>query len=144
MIYAAFQAGACDYVLKDATPAGMIKAVRDAFYERSVIKPQVAKKIRKEFKRIKDNEDSLLYTIYLTQLLTDTEREILNALYRGQSQKEICEQRFISHATMKTHLRNIVKKMKCKTIQDVLEKAESCGFFYYMERMQKSMEIDGD
>lgn len=144
MIYAAFQAGACDYVLKDATPAGMIKAVRDAFYERSVIKPQVAKKIRKEFKRIKDNEDSLLYTIYLTQLLTDTEREILNALYRGQSQKEICEQRFISNSTMKTHLRNIVKKMKCKTIQDVLEKAESCGFFYYMERMQRSMEIDGD
>ena len=30
MIYAAFQAGACDYVLKTATPAAMVSCVKDA------------------------------------------------------------------------------------------------------------------
>lgn len=137
MIYAAFQAGACDYVLKTATPATMIQCVKDAYYEKSVIRPQVAKKLRTEFKRIKNNEDSLLYTIYLVQLLTDTERDILSALHDGKNQKEICRERFIEPATMKTHIRNIVKKMKRKSIEDVLEQVEQSGFFYYMDKIRE-------
>lgn len=140
MVYAAFQAGACDYVQKTAAPAAMIQCVRDAFYERSVMKPQVARKIRTEFKRIKDNEDSMIYTLYLIQLLTDAERDILSALYEGASQKEICRLRFIEPTTMKTHIRNILKKMKCRTIEDVIKKAETSGFFYYMKKVRERQE----
>lgn len=136
MIYAAFQAGACDYVLKTATPAAMVSCVKDAYYEKSVIRPQVAKKLRKEFKRIKNNEDSLIYTIYLVQLLTDTERNILEALHEGKDQKEICRERFIEPVTMKTHIRNIVKKMKQKNIEDVLSQVEQSGYFYYMDKIK--------
>ena len=136
MIYAAFLAGACDYVLKTATPAAMVSCVKDAYYEKSVIRPQVAKKLRKEFKRIKNNEDSLIYTIYLVQLLTDTERNILEALHEGKDQKEICRERFIEPVTMKTHIRNIVKKMKQKNIEDVLSQVEQSGYFYYMDKIK--------
>lgn len=136
MIYAAFQAGACDYVLKTATPAAMVSCVKDAYYEKSVIRPRVAKKLRKEFKRIKNNEDSLIYTIYLVQLLTDTERNILEALHEGKDQKEICRERFIEPVTMKTHIRNIVKKMKQKNIEDVLSQVEQSGYFYYMDKIK--------
>lgn len=137
MIYAAFQAGACDYILKTASAAAMLQCVRDAFYEKSVLRPQVAKKLRREFKRIKNNEDSLLYTIYLVQLLTDTERDILAALHEGKSSKDICKERFIEQVTLKTHIRNIVKKMKSKSIEDVLEKVEQSGFFYYMDKIRE-------
>lgn len=140
MIYAAFQAGACDYVLKTATPAAMVSCVKDACYEKSVIRPQVAKKLRKEFKRIKNNEDSLIYTIYLVQLLTDTERNILEALHEGKDQKEICRERFIEPVTMKTHIRNIVKKMKQKNIEDVLSQVEQSGYFYYMDKIKSRQE----
>jgi DNA-binding NarL/FixJ family response regulator len=140
MIYAAFQAGACDYVQKTATPAVMVQCVRDAYHEKSAIRPQVAKKIRREFKRIKNNEDSLLYTIYLIQLLTDTERDILNALHKGKSQKEICALRYIEPATMKTHVRNIIKKMKCRSIEDALEQVEKSGFFYYMDKVREKLQ----
>lgn len=140
MIYAAFQAGACDYVLKTATPAAMVSCVKDAYYEKPVIRPQVAKKLRKEFKRIKNNEDSLIYTIYLVQLLTDTERNILEALHEGKDQKEICRERFIEPVTMKTHIRNIVKKMKQKNIEDVLSQVEQSGYFYYMDKIKSRQE----
>lgn len=140
MIYAAFQAGACDYVLKTATPAAMVSCVKDAYYEKSVIRPQVAKKLRKEFKRIKNNEDSLIYTIYLVQLLTDTERNILEALHEGKDQEEICRERFIEPVTMKTHIRNIVKKMKQKNIEDVLSQVEQSGYFYYMDKIKSRQE----
>lgn len=140
MIYAAFQAGACDYLLKTATPAAMVSCVKDAYYEKSVIRPQVAKKLRKEFKRIKNNEDSLIYTIYLVQLLTDTERNILEALHEGKDQKEICRERFIEPVTMKTYIRNIVKKMKQKNIEDVLSQVEQSGYFYYMDKIKSRQE----
>lgn len=140
MIYAAFQAGACDYLLKTATPAAMVSCVKDAYYEKSVIRPQVAKKLRKEFKRIKNNEDSLIYTIYLVQLLTDTERNILEALHEGKDQKEICRERFIEPVTMKTHIRNIVKKMKQKNKEDVLSQVEQSGYFYYMDKIKSRQE----
>lgn len=140
MIYAAFQAGACDYVLKTATPAAIVSCVKDAYYEKSVIRPQVAKKLRKKFKRIKNNEDSLIYTIYLVQLLTDTERNILEALHEGKDQKEICRERFIEPVTMKTHIRNIVKKMKQKNIEDVLSQVEQRGYFYYMDKIKSRQE----
>ncbi len=140
MIYAAFQAGACDYVQKTATSAAMIQCVRDAYYEKSAIRPQVAKKIRKEFKRIRNNEESLIYTLYLIQLLTDTEQDILNALHKGKSQKEICTLRYIEPTTMKTHIRNIIKKMKCKSIEDALMQVEKSGFFYYMDKVRDKIQ----
>ena len=140
MIYAAFQAGACDYIQKTATPAMMLQCVRDAYHERSVMKPTVARKIRTEFKRIKDNEDSLIYTLYLVQLLTDTERDILYAFHSGMTQKEICQARYIQPSTMKTHVRNILHKMKCRKMEDVLKKAESCGFFYYMDKIREKQQ----
>ena len=140
MIYAAFQAGACDYIQKTATPAMMLQCVLDAYHERSVMKPTVARKIRTEFKRIKDNEDSLIYTLYLVQLLTDTERDILYAFHSGMTQKEICQARYIEPSTMKTHMRNILHKMKCRKMEDVLKKAESCGFFYYMDKIREKQQ----
>ena len=140
MIYAAFQAGACDYIQKTATPAMMLQCVRDAYHERSVMKPTVARKIRTEFKRIKDNEDSLIYTLYLVQLLTDTERDILYAFHSGMTQKEICQARYIEPSTMKTHVRNILHKMKCRKMEDVLKKAGSWGFFYYMDKIREKQQ----
>lgn len=141
MVYAAFQAGACDYVQKTASAATMIQCVKAAYHERSVLRPQVAKKIRSEFKRIKDQEQSLIYNLYLIQLLTDTERDILSALFDGLTQKEICKQRYIEAATMKTHIRNILKKMKCKTIEDALKKGDSSGFFYYMNKVKENKDF---
>lgn len=115
----------------------MVQCVKDAYYEKSILRPQVAKKLRREFKRIKNNEDTLLYTIYLVQLLTDTERDILSALHEGKGAKDICRERFIEPATLKTHIRNIVKKMKCRSIEDVVDKVEQSGFFYYMDKIRE-------
>lgn len=142
MIYAAFRAGACDYVQKTASDASMVSCVRAAYHERSVLRPKVASKLRSEFKRIKDHEETLVYNLYLIQLLTDTERDILSALHEGLSQKEMCRQRYIGAATMKTHLRNILQKMKCRNIDDVLRKVEASGFFYYMYKVKEKQESE--
>ena len=114
-----------------------ITATQQILSELPEIKIIILTVYEEEFKRIKDQEESLIYNLYLIQLLTDTERDILSALHEGLSQKEVCKQRYIGTATMKTHIRNILQKMKCKSIEDVLQKADSSGFFYYMEKVKE-------
>jgi DNA-binding NarL/FixJ family response regulator len=43
--------------------------------------------------------------------LTTTEREILNLVVRGQTNKQIAQSRFVTEATVKFHLRNVFQKI---------------------------------
>lgn len=49
----------------------------------------------------------------LLQLLTTREKEILQLILDGKSNKEICSQLFIEQNTLKTHIKNIYKKTNC-------------------------------
>ena len=51
--------------------------------------------------------------------------------------KKRSAQRYIESATMKTHIRNITKKLKCRNIEDAIEKTEKSGFFYYMDKVKE-------
>lgn len=64
-VFEAFRLGVTDYVLKNSAPEELIGCVRDAYLNRSPIRPAIARKIRDEFQRIKKQEDSLLYCIHL-------------------------------------------------------------------------------
>jgi DNA-binding CsgD family transcriptional regulator len=59
------------------------------------------------------------YQKYLS--LTIREREILNLITKGYSNRKISEYLFISLNTMTTHRRNILKKLDCRTIPDLLK-----------------------
>ena len=60
LVFNAFKYGAVDYILKKASPSEIIRGVKDAYYNRSPIRPIIADIIRGEFQRIKP-EDSFLY-----------------------------------------------------------------------------------
>ena len=68
-VFEAFRLGVTDYVLKNSAPEELIGCVRDAYLNRSPIRPAIARKIRDEFQRIKKQEDSLLYCIQIVSQL---------------------------------------------------------------------------
>lgn len=98
LIVAAMNAGAQGYLLKDAPPEGLARAVRAVNEGRPVMSDQV--------------------TVALTRRLTQPrtslsarELEILEAVATGHTNKEIAQELFISQATVKTHLVHIFDKL---------------------------------
>ncbi|WP_242964864.1 response regulator transcription factor [Scatolibacter rhodanostii] len=135
-IFNAFQMGVCDYILKNSNPEEIITCIKDAYYNRSPIRPVIAEKIRSEFQRIYKAEKSLLYCLHLITQLTQTEVDILDLLNKGYTRKQICEVRYVEMSTVKTQIHNILKKFEMSNIVEVLELLNSMNVFEYLHNMK--------
>lgn len=71
----------------------------------------------------KVSENSIAYTT-----LSEREKEILQLLVRGLSNKEIGEKLFISHRTVDTHRTNIMKKLDVHNIAELVKLAVKNGW----------------
>ena len=119
-VFEAFRLGVTDYVLKNSAPEELIGCVRDAYLNRSPIRPAIARKIRDEFQRIKKQEDSLLYCIQIVSQLTQTELDILTMMSRGYTRSQICEIRCVELSTVKSQSHTILKKFGKNNMQELI------------------------
>lgn len=97
-ILAAVEAGASGYMLKDAAPEEIHRAVHAAAQGRTALAPAVAARL---MGRMRDESTSL----------STREVELLELLTTGLSNQQIARQLFISVATVKTHLVHIYQKL---------------------------------
>jgi DNA-binding NarL/FixJ family response regulator len=135
-VFAAFELGVCDYILKNSTPKEMIRCVKDAYYNRSPIRPVIAQKIRREFRRVKKSESSFLFCLQIILHLTPTELDILNLLYAGNSRKQICEIRCTEMSTVKTQIHHILKKFDQPSTEDLIAILGELHIFEYLHRLK--------
>jgi DNA-binding NarL/FixJ family response regulator len=106
----ALQQGAMGYLLKTATHADLVKAIRtthagELWAQRKVL-TQVVEHMRQQIRELQGPP------LELGEPLTDREREIVKWVMQGMLNKEIATQLGISEKTVKAHLRNIFRKMK--------------------------------
>lgn len=120
LIFSAFQLGACDYILKNASEEEIIHGVISAYNNSSPIRPEIACKIRNEFQRVKTYESSFLFMLNLLSTLTPRELDTLYLLSNGYSKKDICNMRCVEMSTVKSQVHNILKKFKKKKIADII------------------------
>jgi len=121
IIFKAFQMGAVNFLAEEYSELELINAVLDAFAGKSSIHYSTAMPIRKEFKRILDLHDNLIYVLNVLIKLTSTEIIILKHFYNGMKSQEIAKILFISNTTMKTHISHILKKFNLETMIQVVE-----------------------
>ncbi len=95
----AIEAGATGYLLKDAPRDELFTAVRAAAAGRTVLSPAVASRLVSRV-RGPGNEP-----------LSAREREVLELVARGTSNRQIAASLFISEATVKTHLAHVYAKL---------------------------------
>ncbi len=120
MIFSAFQLGACDYILKISKNEDIINGVIGAYHNQSPIRPEIASKIRNEFKRVKTYESSFLFMLNILSTLTPRELDTLNLLINGHTKKEVCELRCVEMSTVKSQVHSILKKFKKRNISDII------------------------
>lgn len=120
LIFEAFEAGAVDYILKDASSVDIINAVRKAYNNEVSLHPEIASKLRNEFARMKREQNSLIYTLNILYNLTQTELEILKLSLKGYKQSDIARMRFVEPTTIRTHISNIIKKFEKRNMKEVV------------------------
>lgn len=100
----ALREGADGYLLKDASSMEVIDAIRKIHKGNSIIHPKMASKLI-SYHRIQSD-----FTLQENEL-TNREKEVLNQLVRGKSNKEIADHLSISDKTVKIHVNKIYKKL---------------------------------
>ncbi|HBE77871.1 MAG TPA: DNA-binding response regulator [Firmicutes bacterium] len=128
-VFAAFEAGAIDYILKDSSAAEILEAVRAAAYDMSPIRPLVARMIRHEFRTMRSERASLVATLNIVYRLTPSELGLLRLLAEGKTKTEIAEFRHVESSTIRTHVGNILRKFGESSVKDVVNRLQKLGIF---------------
>jgi len=97
-ILGAIEAGASGYVLKDAPPDAIARAVREAAAGRLALTPELSERVVQVLRAPRVR-------------LTDREQEVLRLLDTGASNPQIAKSLFVTEATVKTHLVHIFAKL---------------------------------
>jgi DNA-binding NarL/FixJ family response regulator len=108
-LFSAIKAGARGYLVKNIEPEQLIKAIQLVMKGESVIPHTMASKVLTEFSRIARKAETPSNSE--SKPLTPREREILQLLGQGGSNKEIANRLCLSEQTVKIHLKNILKKL---------------------------------
>jgi NarL family two-component system response regulator LiaR len=104
LIFPAIKAGALGYQLKDSSPEDLIEAIRQVCRGEPSLHPIIARKVLQELLTPSEKPPT-------SDPLTQREVEVLRLIAQGYENKEIAEKLFISEATTRTHVSNILSKL---------------------------------
>jgi DNA-binding NarL/FixJ family response regulator len=105
-VYAAVDAGASGFLLKDVQPEELVDAIRVVAAGNSLFGPAATRRLLERF--VPPPSDSAAGRL---DQLTDREREILKLIAQGRSNAELAQQLYLSEATVKTHVSAILRKL---------------------------------
>jgi DNA-binding NarL/FixJ family response regulator len=108
-IFETLRAGASGYLIKRSAPTDLIKAIHAANKGESFLSPSVSKKVIDNFVQHKAEENNEPRGL---NRLSNREREVLQLIAEGHTNREIAIQLFVSAKTIEAHRANIQKKLQ--------------------------------
>jgi DNA-binding NarL/FixJ family response regulator len=106
-VYAALQAGASGFLLKDAPAAELIRGVRVVAAGDSLLAPSVTRRLVEDVAA----KGGTTRKVDGIDQLTAKERDVLEHLAHGLSNAEIAEAMYVGEATVKTHVGHVLTKL---------------------------------
>jgi DNA-binding NarL/FixJ family response regulator len=100
-------AGACGYLLKDASVEDIVAGVRAAAIGDSMVSPRMARTLLQQLRGHRQNDARPT-----TDSLSTREREVLRLVVEGKDNAAIATELFISPYTVKNHISNILLKLR--------------------------------
>jgi DNA-binding NarL/FixJ family response regulator len=120
-VYEALKAGASGFLLKDAPRAELVGAIRTVEAGETLLAPSITRRLIETFCRRPPPGGELSEQ---SRTLTEREIEVLRLIARGLSNAEIAETLFLSQATVKSHVRQILSKL------DLRDRVQAVVFAY--------------
>lgn len=112
----ALKAGARGYLLKDSAEADLIKAVHAVAGGKSFFSPAVSKLLLDDYvRKLKRTGTEDAY-----DLLTPREREVLQLIAEGKSNKDIANLLNLSVYTVESHRANLMEKLNLKGLPELI------------------------
>ena len=105
----AIVAGACGYLLKDASIEELIGGIRAAAAGESLISPAIATKV---LQRVRATSSSRHEAELIRSELSDREIQVLKLVANGKDNARIAADLHISPKTVKNHISNILMKLQ--------------------------------
>jgi NarL family two-component system response regulator LiaR len=102
-ILPAIQAGAAGYLLKNVQPQELARAVRAAHAGEAMLDPSVAARLVEAIAQAPGEQPA--------ERLTPREREVLELIGRGMSNKRIARELGVAEKTVKTHVGHVLAKL---------------------------------
>ncbi|WP_136520597.1 MULTISPECIES: response regulator [Cellulomonas] len=115
--FAALRVGASGFLLKDARPAELVGAIRSVASGDAVVSPRVTRRMLEMFSGQLPTPDEQAGDDGVHPRLRDLtprELEVLRHVAEGLSNGEIAATLFLSEATVKTHVGNILAKLRVR------------------------------
>ena len=115
-VLGALNAGAKGYLLKDSMRREVVEAIRAVSQGRSFLTRKVSAMLQEDYineLRRRGLEDSY-------ELLTDREREILQLIAEGRTNKEVANVLNISPTTVETHRAHILQKLDLHSVPELI------------------------
>ena len=112
----ALKSGAKAYLLKDSAEYDLINAIRAVSEGKAFFSPAISKMLMEEYMRQmqeREVEDSY-------DLLTTREREVLQLLAEGKTNKEVAQILNLSLYTVETHRGNLMEKLGLHTVPELI------------------------
>jgi two-component system response regulator NreC len=115
-ILRALKAGARGYLLKDSAESDLVRAIRSVAEGKSFFSPTVSRVLLEDYMRkLQRTGGESSY-----DLLTPREREVLQLLAEGKSNKEVADMLNLSVYTVETHRGNLMDKLKLKGVAELI------------------------
>ncbi len=115
----AISAGADGYILKNASPEELKKAILQVHRGLGVLSPEVTRQVMTAVASGKTPQQEIG--------LSAREIEVLSCLARGMTTAQISNELFISENTVKTHVRHILEKLEASNRVEATRKAVQMG-----------------
>jgi DNA-binding NarL/FixJ family response regulator len=115
----AIEAGADGYLLKNASPEELCKAIQYVYDGFSILSPDVTRQVLRAVNADQNRTPDCG--------LSSREMEVLGCLASGKTTAQIAGQLYISDNTVKTHVRHILEKLEASNRAEAVSKAMQLG-----------------
>ncbi|MFF4321914.1 response regulator [Streptomyces sp. NPDC001568] len=123
-VHAALHGGASGFLLKDASPAMLVEAVRAAAAGDALVSPAITVRLLRE---MAPRTTAAQAARRPAEPLTERERDVVRCLARGLTNAEIAGELYVSLSTVKTHLANVQAKLDARNRVEIAAWAWESG-----------------